>query len=253
MLAALKINADAACLTKPKLESLTRAFNQLTECQTCDGNKPKCKRVIISADQHGNITTSATPCQKQIDAERATRARNIIKANGVPTRFANMRAKDFRAMSANDDAISAAEAAIFDNQSIFIFGTVGTGKTLLACIIANELAFQNKPCLFTNVPELLDSLRIFPQRDDLPAADIQRYCRATRLIVDDIGAEKITDWAREILFKLFNYRYNECLQTITTSNFSPQQLRKHLGERISRRILHDAIVAEILKGEQHQS
>ena len=48
------------------------------------------------------------------------------------------------------------------------------------------------------------------------------------LILDDFGAERITEWVGEQLFCLLNHRYNGGLQTIITSNYSPENIASRL-------------------------
>jgi DNA replication protein DnaC len=87
---------------------------------------------------------------------------------------------------------------------LVFFGNYGVGKTHLASAIANELLKQNYRVLFAVVPDLLDHLR----STFGPSSEIQYDQRfemirdASVLILDDLGTENTTPWAREKLFQL---------------------------------------------------
>ena len=56
------------------------------------------------------------------------------------------------------------------------------------------------------------------------------------LVIDDLGAEKMTDFVKQIIYFIINEREQRCLTTIITSNFSLAQLDEHIDSRISSRI-----------------
>lgn len=58
------------------------------------------------------------------------------------------------------------------------------------------------------------------------------------LLVDDVEVMKLSDWLHEELYRVFDYRYREALPTFVATNLTAEELRKHLGDRIARRILH---------------
>jgi DNA replication protein DnaC len=73
------------------------------------------------------------------------------------------------------------------------------------------------------VPSLLDGLRAWiahPEDKD----PLWRYIRADLLVLDDLGRERVTDWATERLYVLVNARYGELRPTIATTNLRPSEL-----------------------------
>jgi hypothetical protein len=114
-------------------------------------------------------------------------------------------------------------------------GDYGCGKTHLAAAIANELAGWGHPVVFVVVPDLLDHLRaaFAPQStvsydkqfDDVRTADF--------LVLDDLGTESATPWAREKLYQIINYRYVGRLPTVITTSSKPHQLDPKIATRIS--------------------
>ncbi len=94
---------------------------------------------------------------------------------------------------------------------------------------------RNSNVLFAVVPDLLDHLRATFDPGSGVAYDerFNAIRSAFLLILDDLGTENTTPWAREKLYQLINHRYNEQLPTIITSN----QEYKLIDERILSRLL----------------
>jgi DNA replication protein DnaC len=107
-----------------------------------------------------------------------------------------------------------------DNWIVFV-GDYGCGKTHLAAAIANyALHVKQMGPIFAVVPDLLDHLRTAFGPDAETTYD-QRFSAirsADLLVLDDLGTENATPWAREKLFQIINYRYNERMPTVVTTN-----------------------------------
>jgi DNA replication protein DnaC len=67
----------------------------------------------------------------------------------------------------------------------------------------------------------------------------------TLLVLDDVGSERVNDWVQEKLFVIINHRHDYHMETIFTSNLSPAQLVRHLGERTAWRILEMCAVVHL--------
>jgi DNA replication protein DnaC len=147
--------------------------------------------------------------------------------------------KDEKLASADQKSLEAAYNAakkFAENPGgwIVFIGPYGCGKTHLAAAIANEYAETHLPPLFVVVPDLLDYLRASFSPNSTTSLD-RRFdeVRTTPLLIlDDLGTQSATPWAREKLFQLFNYRYNAELATvITTVNFK-EELDPRLRSRM---------------------
>ncbi len=113
-------------------------------------------------------------------------------------------------------------------------GTYGCGKTHLAAAIANYRVKRGYPALFVVVPDLLDHLRATfnPQSTVTFDQRFEEVRRAPLLILDDLGTESATPWAREKLYQIFDYRYNARLPTVITTATPIEELDPRLATRM---------------------
>lgn len=121
-------------------------------------------------------------------------------------------------------------------QNWLVFNSVafGNGKTHLAAAIANDVSNRGDSVLFVVVPDLLDHLRAAFN----PGSGIRYDKRfdevktAPLLVLDDLGTESATPWAREKLYQLFNYRYSARLPTVITTATQIDEIDPRLATRM---------------------
>jgi len=140
-------------------------------------------------------------------------------------------------------AIKAAHTFAEKPRGWLVFeGTYGCGKTHLAAAIANYRARLGDPPLFVMVPDLLDHLRAAFSPNAVTSYDrrFDEVRTAALLVLDDLGSQSATPWAKEKLHQLLNYRYNAELPTIIT--VAKESLEQHqIDERIITRMLDERI------------
>jgi DNA replication protein DnaC len=91
--------------------------------------------------------------------------------------------------------------------------------------------------IFVAVPELLLSLRESYSKNDTSEGEIiSKYTEGSLLVLDDLGAEKSTEWSINILYIIIDRRYRDEKKTIITSNLSLDELADKLDDRIASRI-----------------
>lgn len=134
-----------------------------------------------------------------------------------------------------------------DNRSLFFTGNSGVGKTYVAVSILRGFVknlscgdfitpFRETP-VFVNVPELLLDIReCFNSNSKSEKEMLQKYLHTKLLILDDLGAEKTTDWSLQSLYIIINHRGSERKQTIITSNLTLDEIKGNLSDRIASRI-----------------
>ena len=109
------------------------------------------------------------------------------------------------------------------NIGYLLWGSVGTGKSYLAGCIANALLEQDVPVLMTNFPTILNRMTgLFgSDRADF-LADLNAY---DLLILDDLGAERGTEYALEQVFAVIDARYRSRKPLIVTTNLTLDALK----------------------------
>jgi len=114
------------------------------------------------------------------------------------------------------------------NKGLYLHGNFGTGKTYLIAALLNEL--KNKFGVnieIVYVPELLRKLK---ENLSLVGDKLYYLENVSILLLDDIGAEKVTEWGRdEILGTILQTRMNNGMPTFFTSNLTIPELEKHLS------------------------
>lgn len=129
---------------------------------------------------------------------------------------------------------SAREFAEHPRGWLLLTGPYGCGKTHLAAAIGNYQASLGFPPLMVSVPDLLDHLRATFSPNSTVSLD-RRFdeVRTTRLLIlDDLGTQSATPWAKEKLYQLFNYRYNAELPTVITTSSKTEELDPRLYSRM---------------------
>lgn len=115
------------------------------------------------------------------------------------------------------------------NQGILFWGNVGTGKSYTAAAIANELIDQMHSAIMTSFIKLLNEMMQFGCSDNdkrLSAADyIQKLNQAQLLVIDDLGAERGTDFALEKVYDIIDSRYRSGKPIILTTNLEMSQMK----------------------------
>ncbi len=117
---------------------------------------------------------------------------------------------------------------------LLLEGTYGCGKTHLAAAVANARLERDENVLFITAPDLLDHLRTtYGPTSDIGYDEMFDRMRNVRLMVlDDLGVENPSPWAQEKLFQLLNYRYNNRLATIITTNTDLDLLDPRIRSRL---------------------
>jgi DNA replication protein DnaC len=139
-------------------------------------------------------------------------------------------------------------------QGLYLAGQVGTGKTHTAwmalaawCQATGTRPHGEEPpsidwggpsvrtapnVVFTRLTDLLDNLR----PGEAAVQTIRDCQRAVLLVIDDIGAEKPSEWTQERVYSVIDHRYAGCMPLIVTSNLPPSKLADQVGERAASRL-----------------
>jgi len=122
------------------------------------------------------------------------------------------------------------------DKSLYLWGETGSGKSVLAVMILIQDWLMNKSARLVHYPEFIYKLtHAENQSDTLPFIDEISFWKEL-LVLDDFGAEKLTDAVRQISYLLIERRDAYILPTIITSNFSLSEIDANIDRRISSRI-----------------
>ena len=117
-------------------------------------------------------------------------------------------------------------------KGLLLFGTVGTGKTFMSACIANALIDQGHPCLVTNFARLINTIQgMYEGKQDY----IDGLNKFTLLVIDDLAAERDTEFMAETVQNIIDARYRSGLPLIITTNLTAEEL-KHPAEVRKQRI-----------------
>lgn len=108
-----------------------------------------------------------------------------------------------------------------DGKGLLLYGTVGTGKSHMAACIANALIDEGYKIRMTNFAEMVNILQSsFEGRQEY----INSLNRFSLLILDDLGAERKSDYMQEQVFNIIDARCRSGLPMIITSNLTMTEL-----------------------------
>jgi len=163
---------------------------------------------------------------------------------GIPAKYLNISSAEWKGTAPNVD--------MNKNQGYYFTGGSGTGKTMYACLCASRIysRVENKEwtkeglsqtpkytCEFVSVPEFLIEIQDTFHTSEPSEGIIARYAETDYLILDDLGAEKATDWAIQMLYVLIDRRERAGNnKIIITSNFTLDEIAEKLSDRIASRI-----------------
>jgi len=119
-------------------------------------------------------------------------------------------------------------------ESLYLFGDAGSGKTFLATMILKKRWENRLVGMFLSYPEFIFSIQT-DYENKVELVDDYKTFKGC-LVIDDFGAEKMTDFVRQVSYLIINYREQNRLQTVITSNFTLDEIDMYIDRRISSRI-----------------
>lgn len=220
----------------PPVEGDFTGEDGLLRCGKCGGKKRS--RIEVSGEE----IIVPVPCECRLRAAEEEKKQTAAM-------LAAMRSSELRRLSLMDSSLaeyrfSAADerensvsigmcrryADLFPkmkqaNRGLLLFGSVGTGKTFTAACIANALLEQGIPVVMTSLVKLVDG-----GADEL----CSRMSAIDLLILDDLGAERSTDYALEKVYNVVDSRYRAGLPVIYTTNLTLEELKHPADMRYAR-------------------
>ena len=175
----------------------------------------------------------------------------IYKQNYIGMKFQNLNFENFNCNYENEMAIAIAKDYInknitnADDNGLIIMGKSGVGKTHLAASIANKLIENDKIVLMGRLTTLLDMIKeTFKDNTKSENELIELYSNVDMIIIDDLGTEKISNWALEKLYTIIENRNENRLPIIITTRFDKQGLIERFSKCQDEQLV-DAIISKL--------
>ena len=177
----------------------------------------------------GVLSMELTPCRwlqekQQKEAHAVHFLVNDLPGNLRTAGFADLKTdKESRAYL---QVLQKAITAFMDRRSLYIYGNMGTGKTMIAACAVNDAARKGMKTAFVSMPRLSERITASLRTGEYQT-EVQRLCYADFAVFDDIGAENVTDRYRAVLLSILDTRMQEGRMTWFTSNEDFASLKNH--------------------------
>ena len=205
--------------------------NGLLYCGKC--NTPKQTEISVLGKVRRPYCLCKCETEKR-DAEEAERKRIEFERRVKELRQAGFPDTDMLQWTfANDDMeneqITKAMKRYVDNfpelrkqgKGLLLYGNVGRGKTYAACEVANALIDKGYSVLVTNFSRVLNMLQSTFEKQEY----IDSLNRFSLLVIDDLGIERSTEFAKEQVYNIIDSRYRAGLPMIITTNLSIDKIK----------------------------
>jgi DNA replication protein DnaC len=201
----------------------------MTNCAfgMCDGTG-----LIYDAESN---TTYDCRCRPQLIALRKARSLSAV----IPRRYRDVAFErppvtevDPAVVSATRRFADAIDEKLDAGRGLWFMGPVGTGKTTLAMLVSKAALKAGRSVAIYSLPRLLNEIRDTHRAERSHVALLDRLTAIDLLHIDDVGAERTTDWVLEELYSIVNARYEDQRSMVITTNILD---REALCEQITER------------------
>jgi DNA replication protein DnaC len=204
---------------------------------------------------------TAKPCACR--GIRAKRAASRKLGTGIPKRFRGV-GFDRQPIADMDRGLLTPVRAFIRNidhnleegRGFWFFGDVGTGKTSLAMLVSKSALEAGRSVAIYSMPRLLADIKeTYEDRSERSYMQLfERLCSVDLLHIDDLGAEKRTEWVLEQLYAIVNERWQEQKSMVVTTNLlDPDELRAQIGARTVSRVTEMCIQIPIMGRDRREA
>ncbi|WP_153127445.1 primosomal protein DnaI [Peribacillus tepidiphilus] len=239
------LNSHSSTVTKEMVDrSLVKLYEYSSQSKNCD-KCPSLEGCINMMQgyhpqlilQKNSIDVRYERCPRKVAADERKRHERFIKSLYVPKDILGATMESFYQTYVSEERLKAFEKAMIfikkidqgeKTKGLYIYGSFGVGKSYLLGAIANELADRKISTLIVYVPDFFREMKS-SIGDQTLNEKIDMIKKSPVLMLDDIGAETMSSWARdEILGPILQFRMLENLPTFFSSNFDFEGLEAHL-------------------------
>ena len=215
----------------PASENEYTGRDGLRYCRKC--NKPTQDRIVFMGRER--IVPCLCTCGKEeVEREKLETAERDrlyeiarMKAAGIQDRHLRewtfAKAEDTPVIRMAQNYVKNWKRVKAENLGLLFWGDVGTGKSYAAACIANALLEMRIPVLMTNFSKMLNQMGGLYSEERF--SYISSLSGFSLLIIDDLGIERSTDYAKEQVYSIIDERYKSGLPVIVTTNLTIEDLR----------------------------
>lgn len=231
----LKLDEETGKKYTSKLE---RAVSELNNCENCKG-LVMCKNKVVGCvyypeKDNDNLTFNYVACKykKEQIREQEKKKSHLYGSNDKlsDASLGEIFTDDKKRVELIKWVTNFYHNFPNDLKGLYLHGSFGSGKTYIISALLNELARKNYKTVIIYYPELLNILKsTFDSKDEYNEV-FNEIKTSDVLLIDDIGAETVTNWSRdEVLGTILQYRMEQNLTTFFTSNLTIDELETHLS------------------------
>lgn len=173
--------------------------------------------------------------EKIIAAEerRKERIKNLFGNSGMSRRALSCKFEGYQVTFDNQEALQSCNEYVKDfdiiqrsnRNGLFIVGNCGVGKSHLAYAVANALIERNTSVICMTMIDLLLKIKSgFQSKEQTEEQILKIYEDCSLLVIDDLGKEKPTEWALQMIYTIIDRRYNALKPIIVTTNYGASEL-----------------------------
>ena len=228
-----KICTDDDCI-KDHLSQFLRVYDSRKLCKDCPGLfacRQKSKGQRLDLRYEGVLFEEIEYCAYATKVRNRKAILDRYTYCDVPDNLAGIDLENITYTPEQKQLYLKLAALLYEksDKGLYIYGDLGTGKTYLCTALANSLVKQGKKVAFVKVSNFFNEMKSYFGTDvEMIDKNINRLKRADYLFFDDIGSEAVSEFVRDdILFRVLDYRLENRLITIFTSNLSKEELLKH--------------------------
>lgn len=208
------------------LPALSEILEDYIRCGACPG-RDRCAseglaRVPRFPYGPERIVVCFAPCKLDGPYRQAKRIERLMRSSRLPAGFREKTFESFQVTPGTREAYDLARkvAENAEARGLLLAGPPGVGKTHLAAAIVNARLASGRQALFCMVPEMLGDIRRVIRDDDATCELMDLVKEAELLVLDDLGAERATEWAREVMLIIVSARLAADRQTVVTTNYA---------------------------------
>lgn len=231
----LKLDDETGKKYTSKLE---RAVSELNNCENCKG-LVMCKNEVVGCvyypeKDNDNLTFNYVACKyKKEQIKEQEKKKSLLYGSNDKLSDASLGeiyTDDKKRVELIKWVTNFYHNFPNDLKGLYLHGSFGSGKTYILSSLLNELARKNYKTVIIYYPELLNILKsTFDSKDEYNEV-FNEIKTSDILLIDDIGAETVTNWSRdEVLGTILQYRMEQNLTTFFTSNLTIDELETHLS------------------------